>query len=447
MASASPARAAAPAATHAEQLPRWHPATRVAFRFCVLYFGLYIFLTQMLTSLLLATTNDAGAFEVDMTAPVKAIVAWVAAHVFRIAHPLVMRETGSGDRQYDWILVAIMLFLAVAGTIVWSVLDRRRLSYPTLHKWFRLVARFALGATLLTYGAAKIIPLQMPFPDLSRLVEPYGNLSPMGVLWAAIGAAPAYEIFAGCAEFLGGMLVFLPRTATLGALICLADGVQIFMLNMTYDVPVKLLAFHIIPLSLFIIAPDAKRLANVLLFNRPAPVSTEQPLFRSARNNRLALAGQVAAGVFLITANLYGSVSNYNTFGPGRPHSPLYGIWTVESFTSDGIVHPPLLTDTTRWRRLIFDHPGSMILQGMDEVGHLYSASINMRAHDFELTRADNKNSKADFNFTQLPGNVMLLEGSFDGHHIVARLRQVDRSKMNLVNRGFHWIQDVPYNR
>jgi uncharacterized membrane protein YphA (DoxX/SURF4 family) len=401
----------------------------------------------MLTSLLLATTNDAGAFEVDMTAPVKAIVAWVAAQVFRIAHPLVMRETGSGDRQYDWILLAIMLFLAVVGTIVWSVLDRRRLSYPTLNKWFRLVARFALGATLLTYGAAKIIPLQMPFPGLQRLIEPYGNLSPMGVLWASIGAAPAYEIFAGCAEFLGGMLVFLPRTATLGAMICLADGVQVFMLNMTYDVPVKLLAFHLIPLSLFVIAPDAKRLANVLLFNRPAPVSSEQPLFRSARNNRLALFAQIVAGIFLITANLYGSVSNYSTFGPGHPHSPLYGIWSVENFTSDGIVHPPLLTDNARWRRLIFDQPNTMIIQAMDEVNRGFYANINMRAHGFELTRATDKNWKADFNFTQLPGDIMLLEGNFDGHHIVARLNLVDRSKMNLVNRGFHWVQDSPYNR
>jgi len=66
--------------------PSWNRATRIAFRFCVVYFGLYIVLTQMLTSLLFATTNDSGAFELDMTRPAKAIVVWVAAHVFRIAH-------------------------------------------------------------------------------------------------------------------------------------------------------------------------------------------------------------------------------------------------------------------------------------------------------------------------------------------------------------------------
>ena len=29
----------------------WAPATRVAFRFCFLYFGLYVFMTQMLAGM------------------------------------------------------------------------------------------------------------------------------------------------------------------------------------------------------------------------------------------------------------------------------------------------------------------------------------------------------------------------------------------------------------
>ena len=76
----------------------------------------------------------------------------------------------------------------------------------------------------------------------------------MGVLWSSIGSSPAYESFAGCAELLGGILLIVPRTTTLGALVCLADMTQVFMLNMTYDVPVKLLSFHLILLSLFLLA-------------------------------------------------------------------------------------------------------------------------------------------------------------------------------------------------
>ena len=113
---------------------------------------------------------------------------------------------------------------------------------------------------MVSYGTAKAIPLQMPAPGLTRLLEPYGNFSPMGVLWYSIGASRPYEIFAGCAELLGGILLFVPRLALLGALVALAVSVQIFTLNMTYDVPVKLFSFHLILMSLVLIAPEVSRL-------------------------------------------------------------------------------------------------------------------------------------------------------------------------------------------
>ena len=110
---------------------------------------------------------------------------------------------------------------------------------------------------MISYGMDKAVPLQMPSPSLARLLEPYGNFSPMGVLWASVGASRSYEILVGFAELAGGVLLFVPRTATLGALICLFDTLQIFTLNMTYDIPVKLFAFHLIVLSLFLVAPQS----------------------------------------------------------------------------------------------------------------------------------------------------------------------------------------------
>jgi dihydrodipicolinate synthase/N-acetylneuraminate lyase len=44
----------------------------------------------------------------------------------------------------------------------------------------------------------------MSYPSLTRLLQPFGTLSPMGVLWTSMGSAPAYEIFAGCAQVAAG---------------------------------------------------------------------------------------------------------------------------------------------------------------------------------------------------------------------------------------------------
>ena len=139
-----------------------------------------------------------------------------------------------------------------------------------------------------------MIPAQMPFPDLFRLVQPLGHFSLMEVLWAYMGAAPTYEIFAGCAEALGGILLVIPRTTTLGALICLGDLTNVLMIDMSYNVANKIQVFHLLLFALFLLAPEFSRLTNVFVLNRPAPPSTQPALFRTRRANRIALALQVS---------------------------------------------------------------------------------------------------------------------------------------------------------
>jgi hypothetical protein len=88
--------------------------------------------------------------------------------------------------------------------LIWSRFDRRRTRYGRVYSWFRVFVRFALGSTLIGYGFAKVFPLQMPAPQLTRLLEPYGNFSPMGVLWYSIGASFSYERFVGLVKAIAG---------------------------------------------------------------------------------------------------------------------------------------------------------------------------------------------------------------------------------------------------
>src|SRR5260370_39460730 len=39
------------------------------------------------------------------------------------------------------------------------------------------------------------------------------------------------------------------------------------------------------------------------------------------------------------------------TIGP-----PLEGVWSVDNYSVDGAIRPPLLTDNMRWQRIVFDH-------------------------------------------------------------------------------------------
>jgi len=427
------------------KIPCWSRASRVAFRFCFVYFGLYCFYTQILTSLVPLPKIDIP--DLSTFWPMRQIVLWTAVHVFHVAKPPAYADTGSGDRTFDWVLVFCLLVFAALATVIWSSLDRKRQNYVALHKWFRLAIRFFLAGQMMSYGLAKAVPLQMPFPYLTRLLTPYGNFSPMGVLWSSIGSSPGYEIFAGCAELLGGILLVFPRTTTLGALVCMADMTQVFMLNMTYDVPVKLLSFHLFFLAFFLLAPDLKRLVNFFFLNRAAEPSTQFPIFARRRANRFALAVQIIFGVWLLGMNAYGSWVNWFDYGGGRPKSPLYGIWEVDQQLIDGQVRSPLLTDSGRWRRAIFDSPERMSFQRIDDSFARYGASINVKDKTVALTSDTDKNWKANFSFERLIPDQLALDGDMEGHRTHLQLKLVDRSTFLLVSRGFHWIQETPFNR
>jgi hypothetical protein len=406
----------------------WRLFTRIAFRSCFLYFILYVVCTQMVTMLL--HTANWGAPNFGARPPVSTAVMWVIRHVFR-DHRMLGMVGGSGDKMYDWVLALCLLMSTALLATIWSVLDRRRGQYTRLHRAFRVFLRFALGSTLIGYGAAKAVPLQMPYPPLTRLLEPYGNFSPMGVLWSSIGASRSYEIFTGGVELLCGILLFIPRTQLLGASFALAATVQVFALNMTYDVPVKLFSFHLVLMSLVLLAPDVRRVCQAVFYHR-----VKWP----------AAAAQVVFGAYLVVVALYGSAQRWTgPFGGGAPRPPFYGIWTIDRMTINSTERAPLVTDDERWRRVVIQNGTSVTFWRMDDTPLTYQGKIDLDTKTITLTPPSNV--KSVLTVQQPASDRLILDGDLDGKKLHMETTYVDRSRFLLVNRGFNWIQEVPFNR
>jgi hypothetical protein len=425
-------------------IPRWNLALRIAFRFSMVYLGLYCFASEILPGLFTVAGGPTTALPDPATVwPLRPVIFWTGAHIFHVNTPLSFGgNSGSGDGMFGWVTAFCLLVIATAATVVWSLLDRSRENYAELHKWFWLFLRFALAGRMIAYGFAKVFVVQMRYPSLTRLVQPFGTLSPYGVLVNSMGSAPAYEIFTGCAMLAAGLLLIIPRTATLGALISLADMILVFMLAMTYDVTAKLLAFHLILLCCFLLAPDVPRLVRLLLLRRTTSPSAEPQLFRGVRANRIAFAAQIIFGLWLV--GLYGIQcwGYWNIIGAGRPLPPLYGIWDVKQMSIDEQPRPPLLTDSTRWRRAIFDYPDRMAFQRTDDSFVPYGASVNLPERTLALTKSGDKNWRASFTFQRPAGDQLVLDGRMDNHKIHMELQLIDRNSFVLVSRGFHWVQE-----
>ena len=424
--------------------PRWRLTTRVAFRFCFVYFGFYTVLTQMLPAM-----NPFGGLPALVSYNwVNAPVMWVIRNVFQDNRQLAV-QGGSGDKMFDWVLALCLIALSATVTLLWSVLDRRRPNYVRLHKWFRLWMRFAVAATMVSYGMAKFIPLQMSAPSLTRLLEPYGNFSPMGVLWASIGASFPYERIVGGAELLASVLLFVPFTVTLGGIVALIDSIQIFALNMTYDVPVKLFSFHLLLMSLLILAPDIPRLFGLLVLNRPAPASTVPPIGRRRRVIQAAIAAQILLGAFFLWRGYSNSVQSWYTFGAGAPRPPLYGIWVIDKMTINGIERAPLVTDYERWRRVVIQSPANVTFWRMDDTPLAMPARVDLAAKTVTFTQGqgDQRKTVGTLAIDQPSPDKLILDGTIGGKPIRMETHLFPRENFLLVSRGFNWIQEFPFNR
>jgi uncharacterized membrane protein YphA (DoxX/SURF4 family) len=307
---------------------RWNPFTRIAFRFCFLYFGLFCVLYPQLLFAFLGWFGSNGRLPADAVVWQVRVLdpayRWVGRTVFGVDAEL--NNSGSGDLALLWVLLFCVLVVAAAGTLLWSALDRRRPGYRRLAGWFLLFIRLCVAGQMLTYGMAKFIPTQMAQPGLVTLLQPYGDFSPTAVLWSQVGAAPTYEMLLGTAELVGGILLFIPRTATLGAMLALVDMSLVFVMDMTFDVPVKILSGHLMLMSLILLAPQARRLLDVLVLDRPsAPSNTPYP-FHTRRSRRMAALIQIAFVPWILVPLAHDSWKNYHESGDGRPHPPLYGI-------------------------------------------------------------------------------------------------------------------------
>ena len=177
-------------------------------------------------------------------------------------------------------------------------------------------------------------------------MRPVGDLSLTDLLWVFVGASMPYQMFTGWAEMLAGVLLIVPRTATLGALIAFADLVQVFIVNMTYDFGLKQISFHLIVIALFLLAarfPQAGQRAGARSCCRGVQSAGT---VQHDTCNRLALGAQIAFGLSLIVMFTNLSLRFYVADGGvGAPKSPLYGIWDVERLAIDGEVRLPLLND------------------------------------------------------------------------------------------------------
>lgn len=376
------------------------------------------------------------------------------ASVFHVK-PTLVQPNGSGDTSWAWTQFWLFLCLAAAIGVAWSALDRKRQEYEWLSYWFRTVVRYYIATFALSYGIIKIFALQMPFPTLSQLATPLGDFLPMRLSWMFIGYSTRYQIFSGLMETAAGLLLLFRSTVTLGLFAATGAFLNVVMINLSYDVPVKLFASHLLLASVYLLLWDARRLFRLLVLNQPVGrTAAYDPPSASPRARYTRWGFKAVIVVLILILPFRDSWQRSRMLAHQPPSRPFAsGVYDVRRFAVNGDTLPALVADTVRWRDVIFDSGSSGSIGTSDTTfwQRYHRGYFRYRADSVTHTVAVWKTNTA-FDSTYLfamryalpDSNTIRLWAAIRRDSVYAELVRVPRH-FQLAERQFHWLSE--YNR
>ncbi|NQZ76272.1 MAG: hypothetical protein HRT61_09190, partial [Ekhidna sp.] len=244
----------------------WSPYRRISFRF----FFIYFFLTTTIWSWFgtFSWFSFLSDFDTSFT---EAYTHFFNSYIYQVKEELVPTR-GSGDTSMGWATLYAQFFLSAIGAAIWSAIDRKREHYQITSLIIRNVIRHYVILIACVYGIIKLFGLQMPSPSNSYYATDLGHFSGMRFSWNFIGYSKGYEFFSGLMEVLVAVFLLYRRTILLDSLLGIGVFANVFLLNVSYDIPVKIFSFQLLFACIYLSYPSLKRILNFFVLNKPVEV-------------------------------------------------------------------------------------------------------------------------------------------------------------------------------
>ncbi|MBS4102892.1 hypothetical protein [Tsukamurella paurometabola] len=349
--------------------------------------------------------------------------------------------TGS-DLAWAWQFHAGALVLGAAGGLLWGALavragERGAAGVDRAARVLRVIACAVLAVAMLLYGLAKVVPAQMGHMNLpAHQLQAIGDTEPFSLLWGYMAASTPYTVVTGAIELTAGLLLIAPRTRLAGALLSVVALTQIVLLNLFYDVPVKLLAAELLVIAVVLVFPHRRELLLAVL---PAAPST-------ARRTGTVAAAVLA--VVLIAATVAGNLARVDTMN--TPRDPRDGVWRATTLTIDGAPAlatggaGPVWTSIAITLRGTADRPAkgsaqdSLVTQTPD--GAVTAWGLRSEGDTFTVRRGAGA-APVELQVTTVPEGLRVA-GTVDGHRLDARYQ-----RRALERRGGIRFVQAPFDR
>ncbi|SIN79805.1 hypothetical protein [Algoriphagus halophilus] len=343
-----------------------------------------------------------------------------------------IQRTGSGDTTFDYVKIPALMTFSFLVAIGLFSLKKVRIHAVDFYQLILIYARYYVGLTLISYGIAKFLIGQFPGPSFYSMDILVGDISPMGLAWRFFGYSDTYKIFMGLSELIAGFLLLFRRTAILGALVAISVCLNIVLVNFSFDVPVKLFSSHLLFFSILILLPGAKALFDFLILHKPSKLELMSPLFTSKKWKT----AWVIVNIYLVGV---------------IPLSRMYGHYSSQEFRAMENEWEGLYTGfeneaASPWTKIIVEK-NYLVLKPEEGTQDFYTILEIKEGGMVLLKNTEDEDNPHELSIKALPTQQYELKIRIGEKENTLVGSKKSVSDYQLTKRGFHWINEYPFNR
>jgi hypothetical protein len=229
----------------------------------------------------------------------------------------------------------------------------------------------------------------------------------------------------------------------MGAIISSCTFGFIVLMDFCFNVPVRLLASHLLIMSVFLIFEDSRRLLNVFVLNRPAGAAVYEPLISHPLWRKVFFGLQVVLSISLLYSSIVKGLDAERSSGRNTPHVPLYGVYKTIYFIRNRDSIPPLETDSLRWKQLVIDGGSwnqSGIIQFSTDKKVYYNVLADTVKQILSMQSRSDTAQKYSFHYFMEDGDHILFKGLWGKDSIEVLMNKYDLNNFLLHKEKFKWI-------
>lgn len=265
-------------------------------------------------------------------------------------------NSGCGDFPQHYQAVKYGAMAGAAVGLVFNLFHGKIPNAYRIQPMLVFMLRMYLAWIIMSYGLAKVFASQFPFLMANmdaRMIE----LSPMRIAWAFFGYSKGYQIFLGWGEVIPALLLLFRRTTLIGALLMVVVLLNVWLINIFFDVCVKLNSFTYLAVAFYILLQYGSRLWKFFFTNLEVPPPFQPPLADRKIFMWIGIGINILLVGFILYEPLLSAYTYFTSDNQQQPKNKLYGAWKVEKIekweNGNWIVVTP--ADSSNFNRFFFE--------------------------------------------------------------------------------------------